>query len=175
MDCVWRLKCCESSKCGARVWSSCDKCKIKKLGRTCERVGEQECEKVDKYINWLGWFEWCEGVKVTDCSDLGKDCTVDLTNGVILRDSIVRVKGLSMQKRNMARCCLPGAKVRDVIEAVRKGAVFKKTKTALDRNQRRRENRQRSLHKRCKIADQGHSKENAGYTSYRSSAMIWRQ
>lgn len=71
----------------------------------------------------------------TDCGDLVEvlENTEDSTKGVILGDSMVRfiADEVGRSKRNMARCCLPGAKVKDVIEAVRNGAVSKDDKTVL--------------------------------------------
>lgn len=67
-----------------------------------------------------------KGVQAVDLGQVDQEQEVDkVTKGVVVGDSMVRVLGdmIGRKKRNFARCCLPGARVKHVVEAVKKGVV----------------------------------------------------
>lgn len=131
-------------------WIVCDGCQMmcevsKSRAQDSESESEEfVCDKcvrlavLEERVNFLEGSSVAEGIEVsTDCEGLiqggnteteGSEVSVVLdyvTKGVVLGDSMVRELGniVGRVKPNLVRCCLPGAKVRDVIKVAETGGL----------------------------------------------------
>ena len=98
-----------------------------RFGVTDNEEGIVQSEEVE---NLVGNSDESEEVfslvdEINESSEVGLD---EITQGVVLGDSMVRGIGnvVCSKKRNTSRCCLPGARVNDVIDVVRKSDTVKK-------------------------------------------------
>lgn len=135
---------CLASKSGLDIRLYKEDCEVPFICERCTRIKELEDRLVEGKICVCDKSEGkCPVVKDASTITVERSKTLVIptaskevdyvTQGIVLGDSMVRHVGndVSRVKRRITRCCMPGAKVKDLIGEVQKGAVKAGDKTVL--------------------------------------------